>query len=141
MITESLAYPYYPDEAFASPTTEKWPIFRTLVGCNIDVGVLQRKELYKNVSLRLEGLPNDPHTEWKYEMATTFLPMISVDGRWLRHLPKKISFTATNMGNDTMHLHLAFDELSWEGVDHFTGKRHQINQGVDIKPGETFISE
>ncbi len=103
--------------------------------------MLQRKELYKNVSLCLEGLPKDPYTEWKYEMATTILPMLSIDGRWLRHLPKKISFTATNMGNDTMHLHLAFDELSWEAVDHFTGKRHQIAQAVDIKPGETCLCE
>ncbi|MHB1460824.1 MAG: hypothetical protein ACYC1M_06050 [Armatimonadota bacterium] len=131
----------YPDEAFASPAVEHWPHFRTLVGCTIDTIVWQRKEIYKQVSMRLEGLPNDPHTEWRFELAKEALPAVNIDGRCIRRMPTMVSFMATNQGSETMHLHLGFDEWSWEPVATFTGKRHHITQPIDLKPGESRLCE
>ncbi len=131
----------YPDEAFASPAVEHWPHFKTLVGCTIDGNVWQRKDDYKEVSMRLEGLPKDPHTEWRFVLYKPVLPAVNVDGRWIRHAPSRVTFLATNQSAEPMHLHLGFDEMSWEPLDHFSGKRHHISKPVDIAPGESRLCE
>lgn len=131
----------YPDEAFASPAVEHWPHFRTLVGCTIDGNVWQRKDDYKEVSMRLEGLPKDPHAEWHFVLSKPSLPAVNVDGRCIRRAPSKVTFLATNRSAEPMHLHLGFDEWSWEPLDHFTGKRHHISKPVDLAPGESRLCE
>ncbi len=134
-----LVFPYYPDEAFANAPVEQWPHFCTMVGCVVEIAQWQRREWFRENALTLEGLPDDPHVEWSYTLAKPGAPIMGIDGIWVRHMPIKVSFRATNHGSELLRLHLRIDEMGWEPVSKSTARLCSFPRMVDVPPGQSIL--
>jgi hypothetical protein len=128
----------YPDDAFSSPTEDKWSVFETLDGCQIKEDVKSRASLFIENELKLIEENGHHNTQWRIkskETESTGLVFMSDEER-IRRRPDRISLIASNHSSEPVIAKIEFSEMAWKSGNEYKTLRWVVGKGQILKPGE-----